>query len=64
VGISTVDADYLLATVKTAYLGTSRPAFTSIKLGNRGFLAFACDGQYKYGRFMSAAVRPAATAPR
>jgi arylsulfatase len=53
VGIGTVDAKFLEAVM--VGLATSKPAppLSEIDLSKRGFLAFAFDGRYKFGRYFA-----------
>ena len=51
VGPSTVDGDFLLATFDALIHGRPTPPLSRAKLDKRGFLSFAFDGRYKFGRY-------------
>jgi arylsulfatase A-like enzyme len=53
----TIDADYCLAGMTQLLQGKVTPPLTELqsKLGKRGFLSFAFDGQYKFARYYSPA---------
>ena len=49
----TIDSGYLLAAMNQLMQDKPAPSLTELqpKLGKRGFLSFAFDGQYKFGRY-------------
>jgi arylsulfatase len=51
VGPSTVDGDFLLATVDALIHRRPSPPLSQAKLDKRGFLSFVFDGRYKFGRY-------------
>jgi len=53
VGPLTVDKDYCLAAMTDLLQGRLTPSLSELqpKLGKRGFLTFAFDGQYKFARY-------------
>jgi arylsulfatase len=52
VALSTVDANFQIETMSARYAGKkSGPPISQINLKNRGFLAFAFDGRYKFARY-------------
>jgi arylsulfatase A-like enzyme len=51
VGISTIDANFLIKEMKSAFHNTTPPVLTEINLNNRGFMAFVFDGRFKYARY-------------
>lgn len=53
VGISTIDANYLLHTLTQSLTHKTLPALSELNMSKRGFLAFVYDGQYKFARYYS-----------
>jgi arylsulfatase len=51
VGPSTVDGDFLRATMDDLAFRKQTPPLSQAKLDKRGFLSFAFDGRYKFGRY-------------
>jgi arylsulfatase len=51
VGPSTVDADFLRATVEGLIFRKPGPPLSQAKLDKRGFLSFVFDGRYKFARY-------------
>jgi arylsulfatase len=51
VGRSTVDAEFLRATMVSLVFRRATPQLSEAKLDKRGFLSFVYDGQYKFGRY-------------
>jgi arylsulfatase len=51
VGPSTVDGDFLRATMEDLIFRKPTPPLSKAKLNKRGFLAFVFDGRYKFGRY-------------
>jgi arylsulfatase len=51
VGPSTVDADFLQATVDGVIFRKPSPPLSQAKLDKRGFLSFVFDGRYKFARY-------------
>jgi arylsulfatase len=51
VGPSTVDAEFLRATMVSLVFRRPTPQLSEAKLDKRGFLSFAYDGRYKFGRY-------------
>ena len=51
VGPSTVDADFLRATMDNTIFGRPTPPLSQAKLDKRGFLSFVFDGRYKFTRY-------------
>ena len=56
VGVSTIDGDYIINSMGGRFIGKKAPPVTEIKLKNRGFLAFAFDGRYKFARYYAPSV--------
>jgi arylsulfatase len=52
-GLATVDARYLEAAMVGVARRKPAPPLTEIDLSKRGFLAFAFDGRYKFGRYFA-----------
>jgi arylsulfatase A-like enzyme len=50
-GPSTVDGDFLRATIDDVVLGKPTPPLSQAKLDKRGFLSFVFDGRYKFARY-------------
>jgi arylsulfatase len=57
VGPLTIDADYCVAGMKELLQNKPAPPLTELqsKLGKRGFMSFAFDGQYKFARYYAPA---------
>lgn len=57
VGPLTIDADYCVAGMRELLQNKPAPPLTELqaKLGKRGFMSFAFDGQYKFARYYSPA---------
>jgi len=51
VGPSTVDRDFLHATMDGLIFRKPTPPLSQAKLDKRGFLSFVFDGRYKFGRY-------------
>src|SRR5262249_42410254 len=51
VGPSTVDGDFLRATMDGSIFSKPTPPLSQAKLDKRGFLSFVFDGRYKFGRY-------------
>src|SRR6516165_2286617 len=51
VGPSTVDGDFLRATMDGLIFRKPTPPLSQAKLDKRGFLSFVFDGRYKFGRY-------------
>jgi arylsulfatase len=57
VGLQTIDGNYLLAAIKYVFSGKPPPPLAQMHpdLKKRGFLSFAFDGRYKFGRYYAPA---------
>src|SRR5215831_16642035 len=51
VGVSTVDGDFLRATMEALVFRRPTPPLSRAKLDKRGFLSFVFDGRYKFVRY-------------
>jgi arylsulfatase len=51
VGISTVESKYLEKVLLSVAVRKPAPPLTEVDLNKRGFLSFAFDGRYKFGRY-------------
>ncbi len=51
VGLATVDGHYLFRALSQSFTKRPVPPLVEIDLGKRGFVSFAFDGRYKFGRY-------------